>query len=107
MTTTLEREIVHPPETLNIEDLGSVGILRVLATVTKDGPLNISQLGRKTGLNHGSCDQHVRRLVDMGLVMEKRYGEMRMIRPAFDSLTVVFKKGMGVKAVLSASHIEY
>ncbi len=42
-------------ETMNLqlEDLGSVGLLRVLETVTKHGPLNISLLGRKTGLNHG------------------------------------------------------
>ncbi len=69
----------------------------MLATVTKHGPLNISQLGRKTGLNHTSCDNHVKKLIGMGLLEERRYGKLRMIRPSFDSLAVVFKKGMGVR----------
>lgn len=69
----------------------------MLATVTKHGPLSISQLGRKSGLNHTSCDIHVRKLVELGLVEERWYGKLRMIRSSFDSFAVVFKKGMGVR----------
>lgn len=87
--------------TLQLEDLGSAGILRVLETVSKFGPLNISLLSRKTGLNHTSVDGHVKRLIEKGLVAEKRYGAIRMIKPAFDSFAVVFKRGMNVKLELS------
>ena len=85
--------------TLGLTDLGSVGILRVLETVTKQGTINISHLSRKTGLNHTGVDSHVRKLVELGLLEEKRYGSIRMIKPSFDSLAVVFKKGIGVKLV--------
>ena len=73
--------------TLSLTDLGSVGIMKVLECVTKQGTINISHLSRKTGLNHTSVDSHVRKLVALGLVEEKRYGALRMIKPAFDSLT--------------------
>ncbi len=85
--------------TLDLTDLGSVGILRVLETVTKQGSINISHLSRKTGLNHTGVDSHVRKLVGLGLVEERWYGSLRMIKPSFDSFAVVFKKGLGVKLV--------
>jgi len=87
--------------TLNLTDLGSVGIMKVLETVTKQGSINISHLSRKTGLNHTGVDRHVRKLVELGLVEEKWYGSLRMIKPSFDSLAVVFKKGLGVRIVQS------
>jgi predicted transcriptional regulator len=86
--------------TLNLSDLGSIGIMKVLETVTKQGSINISHLSRKTGLNHSSCDVHVKKLVSFGLFEERRYGNLRMIRPSFDSLVVVFKKGFGVRITL-------
>ncbi len=85
--------------TLDLTDLGSVGILRVLEMVTKQGTINSSHLSRKTGLNHTRVDSHVRKLVELGLLEEKRFGAIRMIKPSFDSLAVVFKKGIGVKLV--------
>ena len=88
-------------QTIDLEDLGSVGILRVLNTVASHGPINISHLSRKTGLNHTSADRHVKMLVEKGLLEEKRYGKIRMINPVFDSFAVVFKRGMEVKMILS------
>jgi predicted transcriptional regulator len=82
---------------IQIEDLGSIGILRTLTTVTHHGPLNISNLSRKTGLNHTSVDRHVKTLAKKGLVTEQRYGAIRMIKPTFDTFTVTFKRGMNVK----------
>jgi predicted transcriptional regulator len=82
--------------TLNLSDLGSIGIMKVLETVTEQGSINISHLSRKTGLNHSSCDAHVKKLVSIGLLEERRYGNLRMIKPTFDSLAVVFKKGFGL-----------
>ena len=84
---------------LQLEDFGSIGLMRVLETVTKYGPLNISLLGRKTGLNHGSCDIHVKKLIELGLVEEERYNTIRMIKPAFDSFTIRFKRGIGPKMI--------
>ena len=86
--------------TLDLTDLGSVGILRVLETVTKQGTINIRHLSRKTGLNHTGVDSHVRKLVELGLVEERWYGKIRMIRPAFFTLDSHFKKGHGVSMKL-------
>jgi DNA-binding transcriptional ArsR family regulator len=86
--------------TIHIEDLGSIGILRTLTAITHHGPINISHLSRKTGLNHTSADRHVKTLTKKGLVTETRYGAIRMIRPTFETLTVTFKKGMNVKISL-------
>jgi len=83
--------------TLQLEDFGSVGILKVLKIISKYGPLNISLLTRKADMNHTSVDRHVRRLSEMGLVYEKRYGQIRMIKPAFNSFNIQFKKGLDVK----------
>ena len=82
---------------IHIEDLGSIGILRTLTAITHHGPINISHLSRKTGLNYTSVDRHVTTLTHKGLVTERRYGAIRMIRPTFETLTVTFKKGMNVK----------
>ena len=97
MKSRIEQDIVHKYETIELESLGSIGILRILETVTKYGSINISHLSRKTGLNHTSCDIHVRKLAEIGLLEERRYGNLRMIKTTFDSLMVEFKKGFGVK----------
>ena len=85
---------------LRLEEFGSVGRLKILETLSKDGGLNISQLSRKTGMNHTSVDRHVRRLMDMGLVTERRYGAIRMIEIAFESFIIRFRKKMGVSMEL-------
>ena len=83
--------------TLQLEDFGSVGILKVLKIVSKYGPLNISLLARKADMNHSGVERHVTRLAEMGLLIEKRYGSIRMIKPAFNSFNIQFKKGLDVK----------
>ena len=83
--------------TLQLEDFGSVGILKVLRIVAKYGPLNISLLTRKADMNHSSVDRHVKKLSEMGLVFQKRYGQIRMIKPTFNSFNIQFKKGLDVK----------
>ena len=65
--------------TIHLEDLGSIGILRTLSTITQYGPINISHLSRKTGMNYTRVDRHVKKLTQKGLVEEKRYGNIRMI----------------------------
>jgi predicted transcriptional regulator len=92
--------------TIHIEDLGSIGILRTLTTITHHGPINISHLSRKTGLNYTSVDRHVKKLTQKGLVTEQRYGAIRMIKLTFDTLTVTFKRGMNVKIDLSSKALQ-
>ena len=82
---------------VKLESLGSKGILRVLETVTKHGPLNISLIGRKTDMNYKNVDAHVKKLIKLGLLEERRYGSIRMIKPAFTSFEITLKRGLGVK----------
>ena len=95
----------HAP-TIQIEDLGSIGILRTLTTITRHGPINISHLSRKTGMNHTSVDRHVKKLAQKGLIIEKRYRTIRMIKPAFNTLTVTFTRGMNVKINISSEALQ-
>jgi len=88
--------------TLDLDAFGSIGILRVLKMVTKYGPLNISLLGRKTNLNHTSCDNHVKKLIEMGLAQETRYGSLRMIKPTFTSFSILFKRGLDEKLIIKS-----
>ncbi len=81
---------------LHLEEFGSVGRLKILETLSEDGGLNISQLSRRTGMNHTSVDRHVKKLTDMGLVIEKRYGNIRMVEVAFESFIIRFRKKTGV-----------
>ena len=57
---------VGEARTLKLGDLGNVKILPVLETIAKHGPLNISLLFRKTGLNQTSVDGHVKKLIEKG-----------------------------------------
>ena len=83
--------------TIDPEDLASKGMVRILSVVTEYGPLCISDLSRKTGLNHGNVDRHVRKLVEVGLLEERRYGAVRMIKTSYTSLMISFKRDIGVK----------
>lgn len=82
-----------------LEDLGSKGRLRILEAIYQHGPINVSALGRRTGMNHGNVDHHIKGLIEMGLVEEKRYGStgIRMLRPGAKRVTILLKRGMGLK----------
>jgi DNA-binding transcriptional ArsR family regulator len=85
--------------TFDLTELGSEGILRVLDTITKNTSINITHLARKTKIQHSSCNYHVKKLIEMGLLEERRYGNIKMIRPTFNSLTIELKKGFGLKII--------
>jgi len=50
-------------------------------------------------MNYGNVDHHVKGLVEMGLVEEKRYGSMgiRMLSPVAQRVSIQLKKGAGLK----------
>lgn len=76
-----------------LEDIfGSVNRVHVLQSVCEAGEIHISSLSRVTKLNHSSISRLVEVLKMLGLLEEERYAGIRMLRPAFDSMAVVFKK---------------
>ena len=78
-----------------LEDVfGSIGRIRVLEVIVKAKDVNISPVGRKTGLNHTSVDRHVNSLKELGLIEDNLWpGGIRMLKPAFQTLTIELKKG--------------
>jgi DNA-binding transcriptional ArsR family regulator len=78
---------------LKLEQLGSKGLLKILETLIQYGPLNITHLARKVGMNSGNVDMHLKKLVAYNLVTEKRYGKIRMIRPGFTNLSIQLHRG--------------
>lgn len=81
--------------TLKLEDFGSKGLLRILGTVYQHGPLNIGTLSRRTGMNHSNVDTHLKKLVEFGLVEERRYERtgMRMIAPSVQAVIIQLSRG--------------
>lgn len=78
---------------LKLEQLGSKGLLKILETLSQHGPLNITHLARKTGMNSGNVDMHLKKLVEYSLVTERRYGKIRMIRLRFTDLSIRLQRG--------------
>lgn len=79
------------------ELLGSRGRIRVLQVLAESGELNISEVGRRTGMNYTSVERHLEALSEMGLLREKRYGKIRIYEALFRSITVRFERSRGVR----------
>ncbi|MEB3779845.1 MAG: winged helix-turn-helix domain-containing protein [Desulfurococcales archaeon] len=58
--------------------LSSKGRIKILKLLLERGQLNISRIIRETGLHHKLVVKHLNELIDMGLVVERRYGRMRL-----------------------------
>ncbi len=63
----------------------SKGRIRILKILLKYGEANITKIAREAGLNHSSTEKHLRKLVELGLVSEERYGRLRIFRINFSS----------------------
>ena len=73
--------------------LGSRGRIRVLKILSESGDLNISEVSRRSGLNYTSVERHLSKLLQLGIVKEKRYGKIRIFTILFQTLTIKFEKG--------------
>jgi len=56
---------------------GRVKIIKILA---KEGELNISEIVRRTKLNHSTVYQHLMFLESIGIVQEKTFGRIKIYR---------------------------
>ncbi|RZU52036.1 hypothetical protein EV385_3877 [Krasilnikovia cinnamomea] len=65
----------------------SDGQARLLAELFLSGAdeLNLHELARRTDLAYGTVHREVRRLLDVGLLWERRIGQARYVRPNPDS----------------------
>ena len=79
------------------ELMGSRGRIRVLKVLAESGELNISEVGRRTGMNYTSVERHLEALREMGLLREKRYGKIRIYEALFRTISVKFERNRGVR----------
>lgn len=91
-----------PVKELVEELFGFRGRVRVLRVVSERGELNISDVARRSGMNHGYTERHLEKLVEMGLVREKRFGSVRIFEAAFKDLVVRFERGRGLSVEVDA-----
>ncbi|RLE51309.1 MAG: ArsR family transcriptional regulator [Candidatus Methanomethylicota archaeon] len=61
---------------------GRVKILRILASI---GELNISEIARRANLSYASVQQHLEKLKECNLVIEKRFGRIRIFKFNYDN----------------------
>jgi DNA-binding transcriptional ArsR family regulator len=61
----------------------SDGQARLLAELFLSGAdeLNLNELAQRAGLSYGTVHREVRRLLDAGLLVERRVGQARFVRP--------------------------
>jgi DNA-binding transcriptional ArsR family regulator len=89
---------------LDVEKLlGSRGRIRVLRVLAESRELNISEIGRRTGMNYTSVERHLKILKDMGILKEKRYGKIRIFETSFNKITINFEKSRGVRMEVDVS----
>lgn len=82
----------------DVEELmGSRGRIRVLRVLSESRELNISEVGRRTGMNYTSVERHLEALRKMGLLREKRYGKIRIFEATFKTIKISFERDRGVR----------
>lgn len=75
---------------------GSRGRIRILRALTESGELNISQICRRVGMNYQGVNDHLEGLKELGMIKEKRYGNIRMFEITFDEVNIRLKRHQGI-----------
>jgi DNA-binding transcriptional ArsR family regulator len=78
------------------ELLGSKGRVRILGVLTEAGELNHSQICRRVGMNYHNVNTHLERLKELGMIKEKRYGNIRMFEIAFTEVNIRLRRNQGI-----------
>lgn len=92
-------------KTLSIDEIfSSRGRVKILKVLSEREELNISAIARKSGLNHSTTDAHLRRLCELGIVEEKKFGRIRIFRlrredPRGLAILNLFKAFKGVEKI--------
>jgi len=66
---------------MQIEDIfTSRGRTKILKTLAIKGELNISEIAKQTKLSYASVNRHLEELKNSGIVLEKRFGRIRIFK---------------------------
>lgn len=77
------------------EVLSSRGRIRILEVLAKVGEINISELSRRTRLNHSSVIEHLKVLKNADLVEEKIFGRIKIYRFKTENI-----RGRAIKSLI-------
>ncbi|MBN2154957.1 MAG: winged helix-turn-helix transcriptional regulator [Candidatus Lokiarchaeota archaeon] len=58
----------------------SRGRAKILELLAKKTELNISEIVKRTSLNHSSASRHLHSLSKLGFIQEKKYGRIKIYR---------------------------
>ena len=68
-------------KTLTLELVfSSRGRAKILDLLVKNSEMNISEIIRRTSLNHSSAVRHLKSLGDLGFIQEKIFGRIKIYR---------------------------
>ncbi len=66
---------------MSVEEIfSSKGRVKVLKALSDKGEMNITEITRRTNLNHATTSEHLSSLCVLGIVEEKRFGRIRIFR---------------------------
>jgi DNA-binding transcriptional ArsR family regulator len=74
------------------EILGSKARLKIIKLLVYKNELNISSIIKKTNLNHSIVSRHLKKLKEIGLIQEKKFGRIKIYRYRKENL-----KAQGLK----------
>jgi DNA-binding transcriptional ArsR family regulator len=58
----------------------SIGKAKILQTLAEEDELNISELIRRTTMNHTTAIGHLKDLMDLGFIQEKVFGRIKIYK---------------------------
>jgi len=74
-------------EDYNIENLlGSKARVKILKLLAKNEELSISQIIKRTKLNHTNVKHHLTYLKSKNLIQEKKFGRIKIYRYKFENI---------------------
>lgn len=66
---------------MSIEEIfSSKGKVKILKILSEREELNVSAIAKKAGLNHSTTNAHLKKLRELGIVEEKKFGRIRIFR---------------------------
>jgi DNA-binding transcriptional ArsR family regulator len=67
--------------TLSLDDVfSSRGRAKILDLLARHGEMNISEIIKRTSLNHSSTRAHLKSLEELGFIQEKIFGRIKIYR---------------------------
>lgn len=70
----------------------SSGRMKIIRLLVECGELNISEIARRTRLNHGTTRRHLQFLERANLVQEKTFGRIRIFRYKVENIRALALK---------------